>query len=161
MLSTSWEVTLGGTAILAEKSAVQVATATSATDDDYEDVLDKIKAAIDAKSITGMTCTKHGSSLQLDYVLDVSGTDTRTPFTLDAKGGYDNERLVVYQDWASDASFLPPNSFHNHIVTIINEVKYDTDNYYAKFVADNGAAGSGYWELPVPCFFYLNWQCLN
>ena len=149
MLSTSWEVTLGGTAILAEKSAVQVCTATSDTDDDYDDVLDKIKAAIDAKSITGLTCTKYGTSLQLDYVLNVSGTQTRTPFTLAAKGGFDNERLVVFQDWASDASFLPPNSFHNHVVTIINEVKFDTDNYYAKFVADNGAAGSGYWDETI------------
>jgi len=149
MLSTSWEVTLGGTAILAEKSAVQVCTATSDTDDDYDDVLDKIKAAIDAKSITGLTCTKYGTSLQLDYVLDVSGTQTRTPFTLAAKGGDDNERLVVFQDWASDASFLPPNSFHGHVVTIINEVKFDTDNYYAKFVADNGAAGSGYWDETI------------
>ena len=149
MLSTSWEVTLGGDAIVAEKSSVQVATASSDTDDDYDDVLDKIKTEIDAKSITGMTCTKHGSSLQLDYVLNVSGTQTRTPFTLAAKGGKDNERLVVYQDWASDASFLPTTSFHNHIVTIINEVKYDTDNYYAKFVADNGAAGSGYWDETI------------
>ena len=149
MLSTTWEVTLGGTAILAEKNAVQVCTATSDSDDKYEDVLDKIKAAIDAKSITGMTCTKYGTSLQLDYVLNVSGTQTRTPFTLAAKGGDDNERLVVFQDWASDASFLPPNSFHGHVVTIINEVKFDTDNFYAKFVADNGAAGSGYWDETI------------
>ena len=146
MLSQTWEVKLGGTAILAEKSSVQVATATSDSDDKYEDVLDKIKAAIDGKSITGMTCTKYGTSLQLDYVLDVGGTDTRTPFTLEAKGGADNKRLVVFQDWASNESWLPPNSFHNHTVTIVNSRIYDEDNYYAKFVADNEAAGSGYWK---------------
>ncbi len=38
------------------------------------------------------------------------------------------------------------NSFHNHVVTIVNSRLYDEDNYYAKFVADNGSAGSGYWK---------------
>ncbi len=146
MLSTSWEVKLGGTAILAEKSAVQVCTASSDSDDKYEDVLTKIKDAIDAKSITGMTVTKYATSLQLDYVLDVGGTDTLTPFTLEAKGGDDNERLVVFQDYALDHPFLPPNSFHNHIVTINKNTKHSADDYYAQFVADNGAGGSGYWK---------------
>ena len=146
MLSTSWEVKLGGTAILAEKSAVQVCTASSDSDDEYEDVLTKIKAAIDAKNITGMNVTKHATSLQLDYVLDVGGNDTLTPFTLEAKGGADNKRLVVFQDYALDAASLPPNSFHNHVVGINKGSRDETDDYYAKFVADNGTAGSGYWK---------------
>ena len=146
MLNTSWEVKLGGDAIVAEKSAVQVCPASSDSDDDYEDVLTKIKAAIDAKSITGMTVTKHATSLQLDYVLDVGGTDTLTPFTLEAKGGDDNKRLVVFQDHALDEASLPPNSFHNHVVGIHNGSRDETDDIYAKFVADNGAAGSGFWK---------------
>ena len=32
------------------------------------------------------------------------------------KGGDDTERLVVYQDWASNESWLPPNAFHNQLV---------------------------------------------
>ena len=144
--STDFEIKLGGTAILAEKSSVQTCTYTSGASDDYDAVLDGLKAAVDAKNITGMTCTKYGTSLQFDYVLDVSGTDTRTPFTLEAKGGADNERITVFQDWASNESWLPPNSFHNHVVTIVNSRLYDEDNYYAKFVADNEAAGSGYWK---------------
>ena len=146
MLSTSWEVKLGGTAILAEKSAVQVCTASSDSDDEYEDVLTKIKAAIDAKNITGMNVTKHATSLQLDYVLDVGGNDTLTPFTLEAKGGADNKRLVVFQDYALDAASLPPNSFHNHVVGINKGSRDETDDYYSKFVADNGTGGSGYWK---------------
>ena len=139
--STTFEVKLGGTSI----GSTQTATYTSLATDEVDDVLDGIKAAIDAKSITGMTCTKYGTSLQLDYVV----SNTRTPFTLEAKGGADNERLTVFQDWASDVSFLPPNSFHHHVVTIINGVKYDTDNFYTRFVADNSAAGSGYWEETI------------
>jgi len=146
MISQDWEVKLGGTAILAEKSAIQVATATSDSDDKYEDVLTKIKAAIDAKNITGMTCTKYGTSLQLDYQLNVGGNQTLTPFTLEAKGGADNKRLVVYQDHALDEASLPPNSFHNHVVGITNGDRDSTNDIYAKFVADNGTAGKGYWK---------------
>tara|TARA_B100000131_G_scaffold323153_1_gene380156 strand:+ start:537 stop:3458 length:2922 start_codon:yes stop_codon:yes gene_type:complete len=140
--STSFEVKLGGTAIVNEKGGIQTCTYTSGASADYDDVLDGIKGQIDGKNITGMTCTKYGTSLQLDYVV----SSTRTPFTLEVKGGADNERITVFQDWASNESWLPPNSFHNHVVTIVNSPLYDEDNYYAKFVADNGAAGSGYWK---------------
>ena len=93
----------------------------------------------------GLDVQKYGTSLQIDYVVN----NTRTPFTLEAKGGTDNERLTVFQDWASDVSFLPPNSFHHHVVTIINGVKFDTDNFYTRFVANNEAAGEGYWEETI------------
>ena len=141
MLSTTWEVKLGGTSI----GSTQTATATSDTDDEYDDVLDKIETAINALNISGMTVTKYGTSLQLDYVVN----NTRTPFTVEAKGGYDNERLTVFQDWASNVSYLPPNSFHNHVVTIVNSPGSEFDDYYSKFVADNGSAGSGYWKETI------------
>jgi len=115
---------------------------TAPTDADFDQILDDLETKINALSISGLTVTKHGTSLQLDRVV----SSTRTAFTLSAKGGDDNERLVVFQDWASNESWLPPNSFHNHVVTIVNSPLYDEDNYYAKFVADNGAAGSGYWK---------------
>ena len=143
--STTFEIKLGGTAILAEKSSVQTCTYTSGSSADYDDVLDGLKSAIEAKNITGLTVEKYGTSLQIDYVV----SNTRTPFTLEAKGGTDNERITVFQDWASNESWLPPNSFHNHVVTIVNSPLYDEDNYYAKFVADNGAAGSGYWKESI------------
>ena len=130
-----------------ETFSVTVAGSTTAaytapTDADFDQILDDLETKINALSISGLTVTKHGTSLQLDRVV----SSTRTAFTLSAKGGDDNERLVVFQDWASNESWLPPNSFHNHVVTIVNSRLYDEDNYYAKFVADNGSAGSGYWK---------------
>ncbi len=124
-------------------------THTSLATDDYETVLTALETKLNALNITGFTVAKHNTSLQLDYVVTANNVATRTPFTLEAKGGADNERLVVFQDWASDASFLPPYSFHHHLVTIINNVKYDSDNYYARFVANNSAAGEGYWEETI------------
>ena len=133
-----------------EKFSVTVAGSTTAAytaadDADYDDILNTLKSRIEALNISGLTVTKYGTSLQLDRVV----SNTRTAFTLEASGGIDNERLVVFQDWASNESWLPPNSFHNHVVTIINSRLYDEDNYYAKFVADNEAAGSGYWKEGV------------
>ena len=121
------------------------ASYTAPTDADFDQILDDLEIKINALSISGLTVTKHGTSLQLDRVV----SSTRTAFTLTAKGGDDNERLVTFQDWASNSSWLPPNSFHNHIVTIVNSVGTDADNYYAKFVADNQAAGSGYWKESI------------
>ena len=144
--STDFEIKLGGTAIVAEKGSIQTCTYSSQPSDDFDAVLNGLKSDIDSKNITGLDVTKHGTSLQIDYVTTQNGVATRTPFTLEAKGGTDNERITVFQDWASNESWLPPNSFHNHIVTIVNSPLYDEDNYYAKFVADNGAAGSGYWK---------------
>ncbi len=130
-----------------ETFSVTVAGSTTAAytapnDADYDQILNDLKSKIEDLSISGLTVTKYGTSLQLDRVV----SSTRTPFTLEASGGVDNERLVVFQDWASNESWLPPNSFHNHVVTIVNSPLYDEDNYYAKFVADNEAAGSGYWK---------------
>jgi hypothetical protein len=130
-----------------ETFSVTVAGSTTASytapnDADYDQILNDLKSKIEDLSISGLTVTKYGTSLQLDRVV----SSTRTPFTLEASGGVDNKRLVVFQDWASNESWLPPNSFHNHVVTIVNSPLYDEDNYYAKFVADNEAAGSGYWK---------------
>ena len=141
MFSQSWSITVGGTSIGND----QTATYTSGASDKFDDILDGLKTALDAKSITGLTVTKYGTSLQLDYVV----SNTRTPFTLAAEGGFDNERLVIFQDWVSNPSHLPPNSFHNHVVTVVNSVATDVDNYYTKFVADNEAAGSGYWKETI------------
>ena len=123
-------------------SSPRVITHTSGASDTYETILTALETKVNAENISGLTVTKYANQLQLDYVI----SSTRTPFTLEAKGGADNNRLVVYQDYALDAASLPPNSFHNHIVAITKNTKHSADDYYAQFVADNSAAGSGYWK---------------
>ena len=140
--SQNFEIKLGGTAIVNEKGGIQTCAWGSAANATYDTVLDNLKQQIDNKNITGLTVTKYSNQLQLDYVV----SSTRTPFTLEAKGGIDNKRLVVFQDWALDEASLPPNSFHNHVVGITHGSRDQTDDIYTKFVADNGTAGSGYWK---------------
>tara|TARA_R100001443_G_scaffold25723_1_gene38701 strand:+ start:454 stop:3105 length:2652 start_codon:yes stop_codon:yes gene_type:complete len=125
--------------------AGQTATYTSQATDGYDEVLAGLRSAIQGLGVSGITATIYGTSLQIDRV--VSGT--RTAFTLTAKGGKDNKGIVVYQDWADDPSWLPPHSFHGHVVEIINSRNTDQDNYYAKFVANNGVNDFGYWQETI------------
>ena len=116
------------------------ATYTIQANDTYNDVTTGIKTAIDNLSVTGLTVTKYENSLELDRV--VSGT--RTAFTIVAEGGIDNSKLDVFQDQVDNVSQLPRHSFHDHVVKVINTASTN-DTYFAKFVADNGTSGVGYW----------------
>ena len=129
----TYDVTINGTAI------TQVAPAAN-SGDGYDDVLGDLKTNIDALNVTGLTVTKYPNSLELTRV--VSGT--RTAFTISAKGGLDNTKLAVFQDQVDNVSQLPTQSFHDHVVKIINTAS-DNYTYFAKFVADDGTSGTGYW----------------
>ena len=111
-------------------------TTTTDTDDTYDDALTKIKASIDAASISNLTVVKHQNTLQL----------TRTSaFTITASGGATGTSISVFQDQVDNVSQLPIQSAHNHTVKIVNTASVN-DTYFAKFVADNGSSGPGYWE---------------
>ncbi len=142
ILLTGDKVQMQGESFSVTVAGQTTASYTAPNDADYDQILDDLKDKIEDLNISGLTVTKYGTSLQLDRVV----SNTRTTFSLAAEGGIDNERLVIFQDWASNASYLPPNSFHDHVVEIVNSVSTDVDNYFAKFVADNGTAGSGYWK---------------
>ena len=130
--SSSFDVTINGSSIT---------THNSSSSDTYDDVLTDLKTAIDGLSISGLTVTKFAASLELSRV--VSGT--RTAFTISAKGGADNSKLTVFQDQVDNVSQLPTQSFDGHIVKIINTASAN-DTYYAKFVADDGVSGTGFYE---------------
>jgi hypothetical protein len=117
------------------------ATYTAQSGDGYDDVVTGLKTAIDALSVSGLTVTKYQATLELDRV--VSGT--RTAFTIIAKGGLDNSKLTVFQDQVDNVSQLPTQSFHDHVVKVINTSSAN-DTYFAKFVADDGTSGTGYWK---------------
>ena len=128
----TYDVTINGTAI------TQVAPASG---DGYDDVLGDLKTNIDALNVSGLTVTKYANSLELTRV--VSGT--RTAFTISSKGGIDNSKLSVFQDQVDNVSQLPNQSFQDHVVKIINTASAN-DTYFAKFVADDGTSGTGYWS---------------
>ena len=127
-----YDVTINGSAIT---------TYDSPSTQTYNGLLTELKSRIDGLSISGLTVTKYASSLELDRV--VSGT--RTAFTISTTGGAANNKLSVFQDQVDNVSQLPYTSFNGRIVKVINTAS-NSDTYFAKFVADDGTSGTGYWE---------------
>jgi len=128
--SSTYTVTINGSTV----------THTAGGTDTYTQVIAALKTAIDGLSISGLTVTTHNASLQLDR-----GT---TAFTISAKGGAANNKLTVFQDQVDNVSQLPEQSYHNHVVKIIN-TSSTSDTYFAKYKADNGTSGIGYWEETI------------
>ena len=117
--------------------------ATSNNFNTYDLLLDELEAKINALNdgiADSITVTKYDDALHLD-----GGT---TEFKITASGGANNDKLHVVQDIVDNVSELPFNSVHGRTVKIINtESQYDT--YWAKFVAEDGTSGRGYWEETV------------
>jgi len=126
-VSTQYDVTINGTT---------VGYATGGTQATADTILLNLKNNIDALNIAGLTVTR------LDNSLELSGTST---FTLSGKGGTDNERLDTFQDQVANVGTLPDKALHDRVVKVLNTESND-DTYYARFRADNGVSGNGYWE---------------
>ena len=61
-------------------------------------------------------------------------------------GGAVNENMSVIGQKAQDVSRLPAMCKQGYIAKIANTADLDTDDYYVKFIADNGVSGVGSWE---------------
>lgn len=129
--SSTYSVTVQGTTV----------TYTSGVSGTYDDILTNLKTSIDGIGVSGLTVTKYKQSLSLVRVV----SSTPTAFTVSAKGGAGNNKLSVFQDQVDNVSRLPFESFHNHVVKVINTNSAE-DTYFVKYVADNGVSGDGFWE---------------
>ena len=66
--------------------------------------------------------------------------------TVNFLGGAVNEMMNIIGNTAQDVSRLPAQCKHGYIAQIANSDNLEADNYYVKFIADNGTQGSGKWE---------------
>ena len=66
--------------------------------------------------------------------------------TVNFLGGAVNEQMNIIGNTAQDVSRLPSQCKHGYIAQVANSDNLDSDNYYVKFIADNGTQGSGKWE---------------
>ena len=121
------------------------------SNDTVENIMTGIESAIlsqiNAGTIPSNQYTTQivANSIQIDRVVN----GVRTPFTLEAKGGMNFLDIVVFQDWAENHTDLPPQSIHDHVVEVINTEEDAKDNYYAKFVANDGVSGFRYWKETI------------
>ncbi len=70
---------------------------------------------------------------------------TYKEFQVQGIGGVNNDALEVFQDDVTDVAKVSLESFHNHVIKILNSDSAD-DDYYLKFVAADGTGGAGYWQ---------------
>ena len=66
--------------------------------------------------------------------------------TVNFLGGAVNEAMNIIGNTSQDISKLPSQCKHGYIAQIANSENVEADNYYVKFLADNGTQGSGRWE---------------
>jgi hypothetical protein len=62
-----------------------------------------------------------------------------------AVAGPDGKYLRVFQDSVDTFNRLPEQAYNNQVVKIANS-SADKDDYYLRFIAENGTSGKGYWE---------------
>ena len=103
---------------------------------DGDEILTALKTAIDAESVSDLTVTVIGPTLEL--------TRSSGSFTCRATGGRGGESLTAYQDSVNNSTELAGATIHNRVVKIRNTNSI-IDNYYTKFEANDGVSGSGTW----------------
>lgn len=88
-----------------------------------------------------------------DYAATIVGqtieiTSSTVNFNISSTGGLGKEGLVTFQDSVDNFPKLPSQTVHDRVVRITNSSQAE-DDYYLKFIADNGVSGTGYWEETV------------
>ena len=102
-------------------------------------ILNGLKTAVNS-SLANVTAEVIGSGLFLN------GTAADGVNFL---GGAVNENMSVIGQKAQDISRLPAMNKQGYVAQIANTADLDTDDYYVKFVADNGTSGVGNYEETV------------
>ena len=124
------------------QSAVTL-TVTPTSGDKIGDILGDLKTAIEGGSYGGGFSP---TVTQIDTSLEIAGS---TAFTLTATSGKDGTNLKAYQDQVDNITWLPSESKNGRVVKIIQTAEAVEDDYYVKFVADDGTSGLGFWEETI------------
>ncbi len=102
-------------------------------------LLDELKAAIDA-AYPNFTTEIIGEGILI----------TRSnSFTIETRGGTLNNTLEAIQESVPNVSKLPEQCKDGYIAKVTNTESAEADDYYVKFIADNGDKGLGSWEETV------------
>lgn len=90
---------------------------------------------------------RYGVSVEVigDGLFITSGSS----FTIEARGGTVNDSVEVIKDSVPNVSKLPSSCKDGYIAKVSNTENSEADDYYVKFVADDGTSGTGSWEETV------------
>ena len=92
-------------------------------------------------AITGGFATKKivDNTIQLTFA---------TSTTISVEGGVDGKAIRFFQDAVDSLPRLPEQGVNGQVVKVTNSTA-DKDDYFLKFVAENGTDGKGYWQETV------------
>ena len=89
------------------------------------------------------------SGVTVEIIGDGLFITSSSSFTIEVRGGTVNNSLEVIQDSVPNVSKLPQQCKDGYIAKVSNTEDSDSDDYFVKFVADNGNKGTGSWEETV------------
>lgn len=103
-----------------------------------------LNGLINLAGLSGVTRTVIGSSIRFhsNSPFTITVEDSGSGTLLKQVLGYRNGSVQNFQD-------LPVNAVHNFIAQVNSDPEQAGDDYYVKFLADNGISGSGKWEEAV------------
>ena len=120
----------GNTATGAEISSIQTIA-----------IAAKLKTEIDAGA-HGITTTRVGSVLSFE--VPTPATDT---FSIHVEDGLGDTSLIAFTETVPRINGYLPEVFQDgFIIKIVGDAELEGDDYYAKFVAEDGGFSKGYWE---------------
>ena len=102
-------------------------------------ILGGLKSSIES-TYSGVTCEIIGDGLFITK---------NSSFTIEVRGGTLNNSLEVIQESVPNVSKLPQQCKDGYIAKVSNTEDSEADDYFVKFVADNGTVGTGSWEETV------------
>ena len=80
----------------------------------------------------------------LGNTMEIRRSTGTLTFTATAVGALAGTGMSIFQDVVSDISRLPGKAHHFRLVKIENS-NLNQDNYWVRFIANNGISGDGYW----------------
>jgi hypothetical protein len=106
---------------------------------DIDTVCNGIVSAINGLGISGLTATVIGPGIMLSR---------SSTFSISVRGGVTGDAIEVMQKTVPNISKLPTQCQQNYIAQVKN-TSGEEDDYYVKFIADNGVSGPGIWEETI------------
>ena len=133
--ATEYKVTIGGTAYTFK-------TRTDYVTGDPPPEVQPLKLSEVVNGISGAITAGFKTKEIIDNTIYLTfDADT----TITAEGGTDGKALRVFQDSVDTFNRLPEQGKHGQVVKVANTAA-DKDDFYLKFVANNGTSGIGTWE---------------
>ncbi len=138
--SAEYQVTINGqTATITTRNADNFSTGGTNKALSADDILNDIVTQINTLGISGLSVTTLDTTIELSCSSAIS---------VSAKGGKDTSLFTAFSDQVESVAKLPEQSVAGRVVKIIN-TDSTNDTYYAKFIANNGSSGDGFWEETV------------